>query len=121
MRRTTLAITALLLALTSCSSATSTMSSMSTTSRLPSGGSGSGGGIGGVGTSVNLVSGALVRFNACDDFLTHVKAEAVERVGPYGLDWYNGSPWAWRSDGRLLEVMTDAAFAVPEAAAQVGG
>jgi uncharacterized secreted protein with C-terminal beta-propeller domain len=91
MRRTTLAITALMLALTSCSSATSLMSS---TSKQP-GGLISGGGVGGPGMSVNLVSGALVRFNACDDFLTYVKAEAVERVGPYGLDWFYGSPWGW--------------------------
>ncbi len=111
MRRTTLAITALILALTSCSSATSTMS---TTSRRP-GGLISGGGVGGRGVPVNLVAGALVRFNACDDFLTHVKAEAVERVGPYGFDWGYGSPWMWR-DG-ILEM----ALAAPVAAAEAGG
>ncbi len=111
MRRTTLAITALLLAITSCSSATSTMS---TTSKHP-GNLISAGGVGGPGAAVNLVAGALVRFDACDDFLAHVTAEAVERVGPYGFDWDYGSPWMWR-DG-VLEM----AFAVPVAAAEAGG
>ena len=114
MRRTTLAITALMLALTSCSSATFTMS---TTSKPP-GGLISGGGVGGPGTAVNLVSGALVRFSACDDFLTHVKAEAMGRVGPYGLDWYYGSQWR---DGRLFAADVTMAPAVAEQAAEAGG
>lgn len=117
MRRTALAITALMLALTSCSSATSTMS---TTSKHP-GGLSSGGGVGGPGAAVNLVSGALVRFNACEDFLTHVKAEAVERVGPYGLDWYYGSPRGWRTDIEFLAIPDAAASGALEAAPQAGG
>lgn len=35
--------------------------------------------------SVGLFASALVEFNSCDAFLGHVKAEALERVGPYGL------------------------------------
>lgn len=34
---------------------------------------------------VQLVA-ALQPFDACDDFLSHVKSQALERVGPYGLD-----------------------------------
>jgi len=111
MHRTTLAITALMLALTSCSSATS---AMSTTSKHP-GSLISGGGVGGPGAAVSLVSGALVRFDACDDFLTHVKAEAVDRVGPYGLDWHYGSPRVWQT-----EIRTDMLIPVPEAAPAAG-
>jgi uncharacterized secreted protein with C-terminal beta-propeller domain len=114
MRRTTIAITALMLALTSCSSATFTMS---TTSRPPGGLIATGGGgVGGPGAAVNLVSGALVRFNACDDFLSHVKAEAVERVGPYGLDWYSGPQW--RGD-RLFAADMTMAPAVLEAGGEI--
>ncbi|SVE50223.1 uncharacterized protein METZ01_LOCUS503077, partial [marine metagenome] len=34
----------------------------------------------------------LVPFTECDDLLRHLQAEAVDRVGPYGLggDWYGG-------------------------------
>ncbi len=121
MRRTTLAITALMLALTSCSSATFTMS---TTSKPPGGLIATGGGgVGGPGAAVNLVSGALVRFNACDDFLSHVKAEAVERVGPYGLDWHYGPLWGgdrlFAADMTMAPMTT--APAVLEAAADAGG
>lgn len=112
MRRMTIAIIALLMALTACSSADEP------TTTISSGGSGlisSGSGKVGVGTSVHLVKGALTSFQACDDFLSHVKAEAIERVGPYGLDWFYGHPWAIST--RAL----DGAFAVPEAAAEGDG
>jgi hypothetical protein len=36
------------------------------------------------------LAAALVPFDACDDLLAHLQAEALERVGPYGLD---GGPW----------------------------
>ena len=35
--------------------------------------------------SVGLFASALLEFDSCDAFLGHVKAEALERVGPYGL------------------------------------
>ena len=42
-------------------------------------------------------SARLVPFGACDAVLAHFKAEALERVGPYGLDggsfWYGGPPF----------------------------
>lgn len=115
MRRMTIAATALLLALTACSSSVeSVTTSAGSSSGLTSVGSGNVGG----GTSVHLVKGALTRFQACDDFLRHVKAEAVERVGPYGLDWFYGSPWGFGA------VTLDGAFAPPTmrafAAAEAG-
>ncbi|MCP3977093.1 MAG: hypothetical protein GY720_21605 [bacterium] len=108
MRRMTIAITALLMVLTACSSATES------TTTISRGGSGFGSGKVGVGTSVHLVKGALTSFQACDDFLRHVKAEAIERVGPYGLDWFYGSPWAFNTRAVTL----DEAFAAPEAAGE---
>ncbi|MCY4620244.1 MAG: beta-propeller domain-containing protein [bacterium] len=53
--------------------------------------------------SVGLFASALVEFNSCDAFLGHVKAEALERVGPYGLHGagYAG-PDVW--DDVVLEV-----------------
>jgi len=50
---------------------------------------------------VVLVS-ALVPFTACEDLLTHLQAEAMARVGPYGLDgggWY-GPVWPQNVDLR---------------------
>lgn len=35
---------------------------------------------------VGLFASALVEFDSCAAFIDHVKAEALERVGPYGLD-----------------------------------
>ncbi|MGI9609290.1 MAG: beta-propeller domain-containing protein [Acidimicrobiia bacterium] len=106
MRRMTLVFTALLLALTACSG-----TSAPTTTTGASGGIVGGGGLSGGGSAgaVHLVKGALVRFQACDDFLNHVKAEAIDRVGPYGLDWWGGWPIAF---GRLDALAT----AVPESA-----
>ncbi len=41
---------------------------------------------------VGLFAAALEQFDSCDAFLEHVKAEAIERVGPYGLEggFYGG-------------------------------
>ncbi|SUZ94781.1 uncharacterized protein METZ01_LOCUS47635, partial [marine metagenome] len=38
------------------------------------------------------LTAGLVPFTACDDLLRHLQAEAVERVGPYGLGggWFGG-------------------------------
>ena len=40
----------------------------------------------GPGPVVGLFASALVEFDSCDAFIGHVKALALERVGPYGLD-----------------------------------
>lgn len=42
------------------------------------------------------LAAALQPFDACDDLLTHVKREAAERVGPYGLD---GGGGLWHGPG----------------------
>ena len=52
------------------------------------------------GTSVDLSSDdielvtSLVPFSDCDELLSHLKEEARERVGPYGLN-HQGGPWWW--------------------------
>ena len=52
--------------------------------------------------TVGLFASSLVEFDSCDAFLGHVKAEALERVGPYGLPGagYFG-PEVW--NGEILE------------------
>ena len=66
---------------------------------------------------------ALTPFADCNTFLDHIKAEARERVGPYGLD---GSPWMyWEGDDVLMtgEDTADSAAAEPASAGDdsVGG
>jgi uncharacterized secreted protein with C-terminal beta-propeller domain len=39
-----------------------------------------------------FVASSLQQFDSCTDFLDHVKSNAIERVGPYGLDGYGGYP-----------------------------
>lgn len=56
-----------------------------------SGGTGGGGG-------ARFVTAALAPFDDCSAFLDHVKGEASERVGPYGLD-QNG--WWYLEDGDM--------------------
>jgi hypothetical protein len=45
-----------------------------------------------------LAEPSLAAFDACDSFLDYVKANAIERVGPYGLDnpdgWWGGRMFA---------------------------
>ena len=48
--------------------------------------------------NIQLLSN-LVPFDDCDNLLTHIKEEASERVGPYGLD-KTGYP-IWIEDGVL--------------------
>jgi uncharacterized secreted protein with C-terminal beta-propeller domain len=37
---------------------------------------------------LRAVPAALIEFDACDDLLSHIKAEARDQVGPWGLDGY---------------------------------
>jgi Beta propeller domain len=82
-----------------------------------SGGSGSSGGS--TGSGVGIFPRALAPFADCSPFLDHVKAEARDRVGPYGLD---GNPWGyWGGEGVIDDAMTaedtaDAAEAAPTSA-----
>lgn len=67
--------------------------------------------------SVGLFASALVEFDSCDAFLGHVKAKALERVGPHGLPGagYFG-PEVW--DDVILE---EAETAIAETAAADAG
>lgn len=46
-----------------------------------------------------LFASALIPFTACDGVLDYFKAEALERVGPYGLDGGSSYPPFWRFGG----------------------
>ena len=65
----------------------------------------------GSGGPVGLFASALVEFDSCDAFIDHVKAEALERVGPYGLE---GNP---RFGPFFMEEVLEAEMAVAEASA----
>jgi hypothetical protein len=42
------------------------------------------------GEGIFAAGAGVTAFASCDDFLAHVKREAIERVGPYGLQGYGG-------------------------------
>ena len=71
---------------------------------------------------VELVN-RLVPFDSCDKLLSHLKEEAVDRVGPYGLD-NSGYP-IWFNDGVFRagqpEIAVDSAMALDGAAPQFSG
>ncbi|MDW3214401.1 MAG: beta-propeller domain-containing protein [Ilumatobacteraceae bacterium] len=72
---------------------------------------------GGTGGSARFPQ-ALTPFSDCSTFLDHVKAEARERVGPYGL---NGSPWGyWGGEDVIMDEMATADDAAETAEAPVG-
>ena len=57
---------------------------------------------------------ALTPFADCSTFLDHVKAEAAERVGPYGL---TGNPWGyWGGEDFVVDEMTAEEAAMDDAA-----
>jgi uncharacterized secreted protein with C-terminal beta-propeller domain len=57
-------------------------------------------------------SAALTPFDACDAVLAHFKAEALERVGPYGLD--GGGPfWPFFEGDRRLAAGTEDSAETP--------
>ncbi len=55
-----------------------------------------------------LVAGRLEAFDSCDALLAHIKDEASDRVGPYGLDT-SGWPPFWRFADDTVEMTTAAA------------
>ncbi len=81
MRRTMITLMAVLaLVLTACTTGITTESTQTTRpsqSRGPTG-------------ERAFAASSLQPFESCNDFLDHVKARAMERVGPYGLDGYRG-------------------------------
>ena len=48
----------------------------------------------------------LVPFESCDLLLEHIKREATDRVGPYGLDYYGYGPWI--AEGGFVEAEQEA-------------
>ncbi len=72
----------------------------------------------GVGTGVPAFAAGLVRFDACEDYLTHVKTEAKRIVTAYGLegDWH-GPVWF---GGDMVALEGDAVGPVTTASAGAG-
>lgn len=57
----------------------------------------------GNGNVSGLFAGALVQFNHCNDLLDWIQGEALERVGPWGLDGAGG-PWMWGMDDMAVAI-----------------
>ena len=68
-----------------------------------------------VDVSGTQLTAGLVPFTACDQLLTHLRAEAVERVGPYGLGggWFGGPVMLEMAD--MGVATTDSAMNAPAA------
>ncbi len=102
MRKITPLILIIVLVAAACSSSGGTFSATSETPDAGggddepidsgSGGTGSGGtaGIGAVTASAFTFAASLEPFDECEAFLSHIRGEAAERVGPYGLEGYGG-------------------------------
>jgi uncharacterized secreted protein with C-terminal beta-propeller domain len=67
---------------------------------------------------VVLAEGALVQFDACEAFLDYVISNAVDLVGPYGLD---GGAMVWHGDEFTADMATTTAAAERSAEAGDGG
>jgi len=66
--------------------------------------------------SIELVT-SLTPFSDCDELLSHLKEEARERVGPYGLNYQGGPFWGMPEllRGEIeIEIEMDVASAEPE-------
>jgi uncharacterized secreted protein with C-terminal beta-propeller domain len=50
-----------------------------------------------------FAASSLQPFDSCNEFLDYVKAHAMERVGPYGLDGYGGYPVAFEEVAASLD------------------
>ena len=73
-----------------------------------------------VDVSGTQLTAGLVAFTECDELLLHLRAEAVERVGPYGLGggWFGGPVMLEMARGMSAEIaMTDDAMSAPAIAA----
>lgn len=81
MRRTIIALLAVLaMVLTACTTGVTTNSTPTTRPHQTEGPTG----------ERAFLASSLRPFDSCNDFLDYVKAHAIERVGPYGLDGYRG-------------------------------
>jgi uncharacterized secreted protein with C-terminal beta-propeller domain len=66
--------------------------------------------------NIELVT-SLIPFSDCDELLSHLKEEARERVGPYGLNYQGGPFWGMPEllRGEIeIEIEMDVASAEPE-------
>ena len=70
----------------------------------------------GPGPVVGLFASALVEFDSCDAFIGHVKAQALDRVGPYGLDG-GRYPDPWIMEEADAEIMEESAAAATDSVA----
>jgi uncharacterized secreted protein with C-terminal beta-propeller domain len=84
---------------------------MTIASCSPAGSAGAPDTTGGPVDTTPLAAPSLVAFDACDSFLDYVKTNAIDRVGPYGLDnpfgWWGGP--AFSEDGAERSTVTTAA------------
>ncbi len=64
--------------------------------------------------NIELVT-SLVPFSNCDELLSHLKEEARERVGPYGLNYQGGSFWGMPE---ILRVETEEMMEMEVASAE---
>ena len=70
--------------------------------------------------NIELVT-SLVPFSDCDELLSHLKEEARERVGPYGLNYQGGPFWGMPEMFRVEEMAEmDVASAEPESTSGSG-
>lgn len=76
----------------------------------------------GSGGPVGLFASALVEFDSCAAFIDHVKAEALERVGPYGLEGAPRFGPVFMEDGEMVvsEVMAETSAEAAPAGPQAG-
>ena len=64
--------------------------------------------------NIQLVT-SLIPFSDCDELLSHLKEEARDRVGPYGLNYQGGPFWGMPEPLRgEIEIEMDVASAEPE-------
>ena len=64
--------------------------------------------------NIELVT-SLIPFSDCDELLSHLKEEARDRVGPYGLNYQGGPFWGMPEPLRgEIEIEMDVASAEPE-------
>ena len=96
MRRTIIALVAVIAVVgTACTSASTEQTDTTTTT--------SGTNVRGPTGVKAFAASSLQPFDSCTEFLDYVKAHAIERVGPYGLDGYGGYPVAFEEVAASLD------------------
>ncbi|MCL1600830.1 MAG: beta-propeller domain-containing protein [Actinomycetia bacterium] len=96
MRRTIIALVAVIAVVgTACTSASTEQTDTTTTT--------SGTNVRGPTGVKAFAASSLQPFDSCTEFLDYVRAHAIERVGPYGLDGYGGYPVAFEEVAQSLD------------------